>query len=72
METFRNIPLLLQLFFWWAMLRESAPAPRQAWQPVTGVFLSNRGVIFPVPESNPAYHWMLLALVARRYSARLR
>src|SRR5215467_3148711 len=29
-EAFRNIPLLLQLFFWWAMLRVSAPAPRQA------------------------------------------
>jgi general L-amino acid transport system permease protein len=61
-ETFRNIPLLLQLFFWWAMLRESAPAPRQAWQPVTGVFISNRGVNFPVPEAHPAYLWMLLAL----------
>src|SRR5437660_8445369 len=23
-ETFRNIPLLLQLFFWWALLRETA------------------------------------------------
>src|SRR5690242_1806223 len=62
-ETFRNIPLLLQLFFWWAMLRESAPAPRQAWQPVTGLFISNRGVNFPVPEADPAYFWMLLALI---------
>jgi general L-amino acid transport system permease protein len=62
-ETFRNIPLLLQLFFWWAMLRESAPAPRQAWQPVTGVFISNRGVNFPVPEANPAHYWMLIALI---------
>ena len=29
-EIFRNIPLLLQLFFWWGLLRESAPPPRQA------------------------------------------
>ena len=49
-ETFRNIPLLLQLFFWWALLRESAPAPRQAWQPLPGVFVSNRGIDFPVPR----------------------
>src|SRR5919201_1209828 len=45
-ETFRNIPLLLQLFFWWALLRESAPAPRQAWEPLSGVFVSNRGIVF--------------------------
>ncbi len=61
-ETFRNIPLLLQLFFWWAMLRESAPAPRQAWEPLPGVFLSNRGIMFPLPEADPVHYWMLLAL----------
>jgi general L-amino acid transport system permease protein len=60
-ETFRNIPLLLQLFFWWGLLRGSAPAPRQAWQPLPDVFVSNRGVVFPVPEASPAYAWMLLA-----------
>jgi general L-amino acid transport system permease protein len=62
-ETFRNIPLLLQLFFWWSMLRESAPSPRQAWQPLPGVFVSNRGIIFPVPEANPVHYWMALALL---------
>src|SRR5437667_8751373 len=62
-ETFRNIPLLLQLFFWWALLRESAPAPRQAWEPLPGVLLSNRGVEFPVPIAEPVHSWMLLALV---------
>src|SRR5215469_8747032 len=54
-ETFRNIPLLLQLFFWWGLLREMAPPARQAWQPLPDVFVSNRGITFPVPESNPAY-----------------
>jgi general L-amino acid transport system permease protein len=61
-ETFRNIPLALQLLFWWALLRGSAPAPRQAWQPVPGMFVSNRGIVFPVPAANPAHLWMLLAL----------
>ena len=60
-ETFRNIPLLLQLFFWWGLLRGSAPAPRQAWQPLPDIFISNRGVVFPVPEPNPAYAWIFLA-----------
>src|SRR5438874_9425918 len=60
-ETFRNIPLLLQLFFWWGLLRGSAPAPRQAWQPLRDVFISNRGIAFPVPEPDPAYPWIFLA-----------
>jgi general L-amino acid transport system permease protein len=61
-EAFRNIPLLLQLFFWWAMLRVSAPAPRQAWELLPGVLVSNRGFVFPVPTGDPVHYWMLLAL----------
>ena len=61
-ETFRNIPLLLQLFFWWAMLRVSAPAPRQAWELLPGVLVSNRGFVYPVPTADPVHRWMLLAL----------
>jgi general L-amino acid transport system permease protein len=61
-EAFRNIPLLLQLFFWWAMLRVSAPAPRQAWELLPGVLVSNRGFVFPVPTADPVHRWMLLAL----------
>jgi general L-amino acid transport system permease protein len=63
-ETFRNIPLALQLLFWWGLLRQAAPAPRQAWQPLPDVFISNRGVSFPVPREDPAHFWMLMALVA--------
>ena len=62
-ETFRNIPLALQLFFWWGLLRWSAPAPRQAWQPLADVFVSNRGIVFPVPQAHPVHPWMLGALV---------
>ena len=60
-ETFRNIPLALQLFFWWGLLRGYAPAPRQAWQPLPDVFVSNRGLVFPLPHGDPAYWWMLAA-----------
>src|SRR5437660_11723104 len=42
-ETFRNIPLALQLFFWWGLLRTIAPGPREAWQPLPDVFVSTRG-----------------------------
>ena len=40
-ETFRNVPLLLQLIVWWDLLRVSAPPPRQAWQPLPDVFVSD-------------------------------
>ncbi|MBV9859044.1 MAG: amino acid ABC transporter permease [Alphaproteobacteria bacterium] len=61
-DTFRNIPLPLQLFFWWAMLRQAAPGPRQAWNLLPDIFVSNRGVVFPVPEYDPVQPWMALAL----------
>src|SRR6266851_7387116 len=62
-ETFRNIPLALQLLFWWGLLRQIAPGPREAWQLLPGVLVSNRGVVFPVPFEDPAHGWMLIALV---------
>src|SRR5712675_3119501 len=45
-ETFRNIPLALQLLFWWGLLRGAAPSPREAWQTLPGLFVSNRGILF--------------------------
>ncbi len=63
-EIFRNIPLALQLFFWWGVLRWSAPAPGRAWQPLPDVFVSNRGIVFPMPEAHAVHSWLLLALLA--------
>ncbi|MDB5411306.1 MAG: amino acid transporter permease [Rhodospirillales bacterium] len=60
-ETLRNVPLLLQLIVWWDLLHVSAPSPRQAWQPLPDVFVSNRGVAFPVLQWQPAYSWMAAA-----------
>jgi general L-amino acid transport system permease protein len=60
-ETFRNIPLLLQLFFWWGLLNKMAPGPRDAWQILPDVFVSNRGVVYPVPMANPAYPYVFAA-----------
>jgi len=47
-EVIRNVPLVVQLFFWYALITESLPAPSEALSPVTGVFLSNRGFAFPI------------------------
>lgn len=57
-EALRNVPLLLQLMVWYGLLI-SLPGPRQAFEPVTGVFLTGRGLFFPVLARNPAQGWML-------------
>jgi general L-amino acid transport system permease protein len=52
-EFIRNSPLLVQLFFWYALITEALPSPRQALEPLSGVFLTNRGIFFPLPGSVP-------------------
>jgi general L-amino acid transport system permease protein len=52
-EFIRNSPLLVQLFFWYALITEGLPAPREALQPLPGVFLTNRGFYFPLPGNVP-------------------
>jgi general L-amino acid transport system permease protein len=61
-EVFRNTPLIVQLFFWYAALTENFPGPAEAWNPAPGIFVSNRGVVFPlllVRGSGPV--WLALA-----------
>lgn len=62
-EVMRNIPLLLQLLFWHTFIVRQLPAPRAAWTPLPGFFLSNRGLSFPTIEHQPAFAWMLAAAV---------
>lgn len=57
-ETVRNVPLLLQLFLWYGLLTEGLPGPRQALQPLPGVFLSNRGLKLPAPADDPIWSWI--------------
>lgn len=76
-EVLRNIPLLIQLFFWYALIVETLPGPRQAMHPVPGVFLSNRGLRFPAAQGE-SLTWivvgavvaLLLTLAAGRYVRR--
>ena len=62
-EVFQDIPVLLQLFFWYALFYEILPSPRQAFNPIAGIFMSNRGLVFAVPEFNPVHLYMAVAFV---------
>lgn len=49
-ETFRNIPPLLQIFFWYFAVLRNLPGPRQAASALDMIFLSNRGLYIPSPQ----------------------
>lgn len=59
-EVLRNVPLVVQLFFWYAVITEILPAPGDALNPIPGVFLSNRGVAFPLITLHPLLGWFAL------------
>ena len=46
-EIIRNIPLLLQIFIWYALVLKPLPGPKQAINISDTVFISNRGIITP-------------------------
>ncbi len=63
-EVMQDIPVLLQLFFWYALFYETFPSPRQALNPIAGVFLCNRGAAIAIPAHHPAHAYMLAAFAA--------
>jgi general L-amino acid transport system permease protein len=62
-EVLQDIPVLLQLFFWYAFFYNILPSPRAALNPIMGVFLSNRGLVFAVPEAHPIHKYMAMAVL---------
>ncbi|MBU2623100.1 MAG: amino acid ABC transporter permease [Proteobacteria bacterium] len=63
-EVMQDIPILLQLFFWYSFFYDILPSPRGALEPVKGVFMSNRGLVFAVPEWHPAFKYMIAVFIA--------
>ena len=49
-ECFRNIPLLLQILFWYTAVVGQLPQVRESISLFDGVFINNRGVYLPSPE----------------------
>lgn len=53
-ETLRNLPLLLQILFWYSAMLNLLPRPKQSLEFMGGVFLNKRGLYFPAPEVTEA------------------
>ena len=62
-ETFRNIPPLLQIFFWYFAVLRNLPGPRQAVSAFDLAFLSNRGLYIPAPQSGEGLLAFIVAIV---------
>ena len=61
-ETLRNVPLLVQLLFWYVAISKLFPGVRQALNIGDLFFLSNRGIYAPSPVVADDFIFVLIAL----------
>jgi general L-amino acid transport system permease protein len=63
-ETLRNIPLLLQIFFWYFVVLRALPVPRNSYALGDFAFLNNRGLYVPSADNgNVLWLWLCLAML---------
>ncbi|HEX4890852.1 MAG TPA: amino acid ABC transporter permease [Alphaproteobacteria bacterium] len=61
-EFFRNIPLLLQILFWYTAVLSNLPGPRESLQ-FGELVLNKRGLYFPAPVTEPGFGYVMIALL---------
>ena len=64
-ELIRNMPLLLQILFWYNAVLKALPRVRGSVALPGGGFLNNRGLFLPRPEFAASFGYVLIALVLR-------
>ena len=62
-EITRNVPLLLQIILWWAILT-SLPKIRDSIPVFGTLFLNNRGLRAPAPVFEPSFIWVSIVFIA--------
>jgi len=62
-ETIRNIPLLLQLFFWYFAVLKAMPAVRNSIALPFDTFINQRGLFVPKPIVDDQFSFVWLALL---------
>jgi general L-amino acid transport system permease protein len=61
-ETIRNIPLLLQLFFWYFAVLKTMPAVRDSLALPLDTFINQRGLFVPKPIPDEQFGWVWVGL----------
>lgn len=62
-ETFRNIPLLIQIIFWYAFIVGSLPAVRNSLSLFDSFFLNQRGINMPSPVYGDGFIFTGIAIL---------
>ncbi|RTZ66124.1 MAG: amino acid ABC transporter permease [Aquificaceae bacterium] len=62
-ETFRNIPLLIQIFFWYFVVLRAMPSARESMSLFDSFFLNVRGLYLPAPVTEPGFMYTTIAFV---------
>lgn len=68
-DFFRNIPLLLQILFWYNVVLRAMPNPKQSFNFFDMIFINNRGLYFPLPEYNTTFFMMVGSLFCALFAA---
>ena len=63
-EVIRNVPLLLQLFFWYFAVLKALPPPRQSLSVIGGGFLNVRGLYLAAPIPEPGFEVVAFTLLS--------
>ena len=63
-ETFRNIPLLLQILFWYVAVLKPLPGPKESVDIFGSFFINNRGMYFPALKSGWGFVALILVVIA--------
>lgn len=63
-EFVRNVPVLLQILLWHGIIVTSLDVPRNAYNPMPDVFLTNRGFYVPKPVFESGFVFVAIVFVA--------
>jgi general L-amino acid transport system permease protein len=62
-DTFRNIPILLQILFWYNVVLATLPPPRKSMEFLDKIFLNNRGFIVPRPIFGESGWYIIIGII---------
>lgn len=62
-ELFRNIPILLQILFWYNLALTIFPHPKHSFELFDSIFVNLRGIYLPKPIASEGFVWVFVALV---------